>query len=75
MTNFNEYAPINFNGQIYTQTGATYADNYGSDSEVRYYAHAIGTHGNKVKVEWVTTEAWDNSEKIFKLEQKPLYDV
>jgi len=47
-----------------------YSDNYGCDGEVRYYATATDAQDKKYNVTWVTTDAWDNSEKIFKLEQK-----
>lgn len=65
-----DFGTVTFNGQVFTLTQDAYADNYGSDGETRYYASAVDTDENDVKVSWTTTAAWDNSEKIFNLNQK-----
>ena len=42
-----------------------YADNYGTDGGVRYFAKAIDVDGNEYRVSWDTTAAWDANEAAY----------
>lgn len=73
MNNFElkeKYGAVNFNGKEYILTQDAYADNYGNDSEVRYYAKAVDSDENEYCVAWETSERWNLSQELFCLEQK-----
>lgn len=54
-----DYGTVNFGGKTYTLTQDAYAENYGMDGSVRYYASATDEQGLKYLVVWGTTPEWD----------------
>jgi hypothetical protein len=59
-------ATVNFKGKVFTLTQDAYADNYGTDGEVRYYASAVDSDGNVYRAIWETTEEWNEAEAAYK---------
>ena len=53
---------VNYAGHTYTLQQDAYADNYGTDGAVRYYAHATDNDGNDYTVRWNTTPEWDEAQ-------------
>lgn len=66
---------VSFEGKKYIITDQAYCDNYGTDGEVRYYAHAIDEDntGNSYKVTWQTTLKWDRSCELARMEEAANY--
>lgn len=62
----NNYGTVEFEGKTYTLTQDAYANNYGTDGAVRYYAAAVGADGNRYMVEWETSEEWDAAQDDYK---------
>jgi len=65
-----DYGTVDYEGKTLTLTQMAYADNYGTNGEVRYYAHAEDEEGNTFKVVWETTLEWDEAGELFNLELK-----
>jgi hypothetical protein len=59
----NRYGNVSVDGKLIHLTENAYADNYGTDGEVRYYAHGRDDQGNEYLVSWETTAAWDAQEE------------
>ena len=60
-----DFGTITFNGQVFTLTQEAYADNFGTDGGVRYYAGAVDTDGNEHQVTWglkISIEDYKNLE-------------
>lgn len=62
-----EYGEVEFEGKKYALTENAYGDNYMVD-QFRYFAHAIDEQGNRYRVMWETTYAWDISREYDMLE-------
>ena len=62
----NNYGTVTFEGKVYTLTEQAEAANYGTDGEVRYYANAVDADGERYKVAWETTEAWNEATEDYK---------
>lgn len=61
-----EFGTVNLpDGTELALSQQAYADTHGS-GEVRYYAEAQDAEGNLFRVEWATTEAWDEREAAYK---------
>lgn len=65
-----EFGTANFKSKKYILAEQAYADNYGRNEEVRYYAKAFDTDENEYKVTWITTEKWNLANELYQLEQK-----
>lgn len=65
-----DFGTVRFEGKEYTLTEDAYCDNYGSNGDVRYYAHAVDASGNECLVTWETAEKWNLAQELFKLEAK-----
>lgn len=61
-----DFGTVNYQGKILTLTQQAYADNYGTNGGVRYYAHAVDADGNEYIVAWDTTGEWDTQREIYK---------
>ena len=61
-----DYGTVEFEGKTYTLTQDAYAENYGTDGAVRYYAAAVDADGNEYLVTWETTEQWDEAQEEYK---------
>ena len=48
-----------------TLTAEPYCDNYGTDGEVRYYAHAVDDQGNEYRVAWEVTDEWADGQELY----------
>ena len=66
----NNYGTVNFEGKELEITQQAYVDNYGTDGEVRYYASAVDTDKNIYNVTWETKEEFNESGKLFSLEEE-----
>ena len=51
-----------------TLTQDAYADNCGTDGEIRYYARAVDKVGNEYKVTWETLPEWDLIQELYRLD-------
>jgi len=60
-----KFGTVNHEGVELALAQQAYADNYGTDGGVRYYAKAIDAQGNEYKVAWDTTAAWDAAEAAY----------
>jgi hypothetical protein len=54
---------VNYAGHTYTLQQDAYADNYGTDGAVRYYAHATDNDGNDYIVMWSPSPAWEAAQQ------------
>jgi hypothetical protein len=63
-----DYGTIKFDGITITFTQWAYADNYGTDGDIRYYAHGVDANGNKYKVAWDLTPERIEQERIHREE-------
>lgn len=74
MKNLNElkkrFGTVTFESKELILTQDAHADNYGTDGDVRYYAHAVDKAGNEYRVVWETTEIWKLSQELYCLGQK-----
>lgn len=71
--NNDDYGTVTFKGENYILTQQAYIDNYGTDGEVKYYAHAEDEEGRTFKVVWETTSIWDLAGELYNLELKEKY--
>ena len=65
-----DFGTVKFEGKEYALTQDAYVDNYGTDGEVRYYAHATDADGKEYRVVWETTKDFDDSQKLHGLEEE-----
>ena len=56
---------VKFEGKEYTLQQDAYAENYGTDGEVRYLAKANDNDGNEYLIAWKTTEEWNKQQEIY----------
>jgi predicted DNA-binding protein len=70
LINDERFGSIDYNGKKYFLTQTAYCDNYGTDGDVRYYAHAIDDDGTEYKVTWETSEQYDLACELLSLENK-----
>jgi len=65
-----EYGMVTFEGKVYKLTEQAYMDNYGTNGEIRYYAHAEDKDGNRCRVAWDTTAEHDMACELAILEDR-----
>ena len=58
----NHYGTVTYEGKVYTLTQQAYADNYGTDGDVAYYASAVDADGTDYKVTWHCTPEYEAAE-------------
>jgi len=58
--NKKKYGEVTVGRKTVALTQFAYCDNYGTEGEVRYYAHAIDRNNNDYRVMWETVEGWDD---------------
>jgi hypothetical protein len=63
--NLLDYGTVTYNGKTIHLTQQAYANNYGTDGDVRYYAHGIDDNGVEYRVAWSTTAAWDAEQDAY----------
>lgn len=54
-----DYGTVTYEGKTYTLAQQAYADNYGTDGGVAYYASAIDAEGNGYRVTWHLTPEYE----------------
>lgn len=57
-----KYGTVEHNGKIITLTQQAFAENFGTNGQVAYYAHGVDADGNDYKVIWQTTKEWDEAQ-------------
>ena len=66
IANEKKYGIVEFGGKTYILTQQAYCDSFGTDGDVRYYAHAVAKankDNNEYKVIWDTTAEWDKHQR------------
>ena len=62
----NNLGDVTFDGLLIHLTEQAYANNYGTDGGVRYYAHGVTDDGTEYLVAWDTTAAWDAEQDAYR---------
>jgi hypothetical protein len=60
------YGTVTYNDKTIHLSQQAYADNYGTDGDVRYYAHGVDDNGVEYRVAWETTAAWDAEQAAYR---------
>ena len=56
-------------------TEQAHVSNYGTDGGVRYYANGVDDSGNRYKIAWDTTPAWDAACEALRNGEEPAEDA
>lgn len=63
-----DFGTVTFEGNAYTLTQAAQSENYGTEGDVRYYAHAIDSGSNGYVVTWGTTTEYNLMCEAYKVD-------